>query len=125
MQQQAYSGDVGDGIHGAHLVKVDLLHGNAVDVAFRLGDFLINRENIQLDHGRNGQAADNAADIPQMTVVVMVGVVGILFLPMNGYCHMGAQNSAFFALLRRKTHAGNAQCVEFLHKGVSVRQQLQ
>ena len=118
MQQQTHGGDIGDGIHGAYLVKVDVLHGNAVNMAFRLCDFLVNRQNVQLHHGGEGQTADNAPDIRQMTVVVMVA---IFFLAVNRYLHVGSQNAAFFAFFRCKTDAGYSQPVQFLHKSILIR----
>ena len=107
VQQQAYSGDVGDGIHSAYLVKVDLLHGNAVNMAFRLGDFLVDGQNVQLHHGGNGQTVDNAPNIPHAPVVV--GVIGTFLLSVNGDSHVGAENPAFFTFFCRKTNAGDAQ----------------
>ena len=123
MQQQAHGGNIGNGIHGSHLVKVDVLHGNTVNVAFRLGDFLVNRQNVQLHHGGDGQAADDAADVAQAAVMVMMA--GFLFLTVNRHFHMSSGNAAFFALFRRKLHAGNAQSVEFFYKPGFIRQKLQ
>ena len=105
-------------------MKVDLLHGNAVNVALRLGNLLVNRQNVQLHHGGNGQAADNAPDIPHAAVMVMM-VVRIFFLTMDGHFHMGSQNAAFFTDFRGKNNTRNTKTVQFLYKSVLIRQQLQ
>ena len=54
MEQQAHRHHVRHRVQSAYLMEVNLIHRYSVDVAFRLGDFLVNRQNIQLDHGRQG-----------------------------------------------------------------------
>ena len=49
VHQQAYRCDVRDSVHGAHLMEVNLCHRNAVGMAFRLCDLLIDRHHIILD----------------------------------------------------------------------------
>ena len=63
VEQQTHRRHVRHRVQGAYLMEVNLIHRYSVDVAFRLGDFLVNRQNIQLDHGGNGQCLHNGSDV--------------------------------------------------------------
>ena len=49
VHQIAHGGHIGDGIHRAHLVEVDMGHGYAVDLAFRTGDDPVDVHNFLTD----------------------------------------------------------------------------
>ena len=104
-------------------MEVDLIHRHPVDVAFRLGDFLVNRQDIQLDHGGNGQRLHNGSDVVKTSVGVRVRLS--FLLSVNFHRHMGSGNAAFLAFFGRKFHARNGQAVQFRHKAFRLRQQFQ
>ena len=49
VHQQADCRDIRNGIHGSHLVEMDLLDSLTVDVGLCLGDQVVNRNNILFD----------------------------------------------------------------------------
>ncbi len=104
-------------------MEVNLAHRNPMNMAFRLGNFLVNGQDIQLDHGGNGQPLHNRPDVAHRSMGVRVRFP---FLPpMDFHRHMGAGNSAFFAFLSGKFHARNAQAVQLRQESLPLRQQLQ
>ena len=48
-KKQAHPGNIRNGIHGSHLVEMDLLDSLTVDVGLCLGDQVVNRNNILFD----------------------------------------------------------------------------
>ena len=68
--------DVDDGVHGAHLVEVDLFDGDAVSLGFRLGYDVKDSVRELAGTGREGTCIDDGCDLlwSAVFVVVMVGM---------------------------------------------------
>ena len=152
MHQQADSGDVRDGVHGAHLVEVDLRDGHTVDQALRFGDQPIDRQDICPNFLRKVQVADDVLDIVHAAVmvvampvlmvvlvvvivimlvvvvmlVVMVVMVQALFLfPVHRHGDMSALDAALHRRPPGHMDPRNTQTVHLVQKRLLVRQQLQ
>ena len=68
MNQQAHGCNIRDGIHGTDFMEMDLFHRNTVDMTFRIRNFLINSQNIQLHRSWNPQSADDIANATQALI---------------------------------------------------------
>ena len=60
------------GIQGTDLVEVDVLHGVTVDMGFRRGDQVIDRERVLNDVGRKVEPADKRPNLGDGGMVMMV-----------------------------------------------------
>ena len=81
VEKQADRGDIGDSIHGADFMEVDLAYRFVVGFAFSFRDEAIDRQDI----GANGfwkfQVVDDMMDIVEATVgVIVMMVVGVAVL---------------------------------------------
>ena len=81
VEKQADRGDIGDSIHGAYFMEVDLAYRFVVGFAFGFCDETIDRQDI----GANGfwkfQVVDDMMDIVEATVgVIVMMVVGVAVL---------------------------------------------
>lgn len=81
VEKQADGGDIGDSIHGAYFMEVDLAYRFVVGFAFSFRDEAIDRQDI----GANGfwkfQVVDDMMDIVEATVgVIVMMVVGVAVL---------------------------------------------
>ena len=77
VHQQADCCDIRNGIHGSHLVEMDLRNRNAVGMALRLRNQAVNCHHILLHLIRKIQMiTDNMLNVVE-TAVVMMGVTGI------------------------------------------------
>lgn len=150
IHQQAHRRHVGDGVHRADLVEVDLLHRHAVCAALRLGNQAVDREDVVLHLLRQMQVpAHDMLNIVQAAVLVMVvlavavvmrmlmvilmmvfmlvvmveHLLGLLFA-VDSHRHVRAADAAFDRVLADVLHAGDPQRVQFLYKALR-RQQLQ
>ena len=149
IHQQAHRRHVGDGVHRADLVEVDLLHRHAVRAALRLGNQAVDREDIVLHLLRQVQVpAHDMLNIVQAAVLVMVvlavvvvmlvrmlmvvfmlvmmaeHLLGLLFA-VDSHRHVRAADAAFDRVLADVLHAGDPQRVQFLYKALRIGQQLQ
>lgn len=98
--QQAHGGDVRNGVHGADLVEVDLLNRHAMDAAFRLGDEIVHGQNVQLDHGGDGQSVHDFLNALHAAVdmVVMVTMEVLVLLNAGHFDgKVGSRHAAFDA----------------------------
>ena len=146
--QQANRRHVRDGVHGPHLVEVDLLHGFAMGLALRLGDQLIHPKRVPADFFRHRQPGEDLFHILQagvmmgvvmlmvVLVLMLVGVVmlmgvavfvvvqGDLLRSVHQNGHVGAKNTALGGLISPEGHLGQAQSVQLPDKGCGVLDQL-
>ena len=77
VHQQADCCDIRNGIHGSHLVEMNLRNRNAVGMALRLRNQAVNCHHILLHLIRKIQMiTDNMLNVVE-TAVVMMGVTGI------------------------------------------------
>ena len=109
-------------------MEVNLLHRHTVDLALRLGDAVIDRQNILPHRLRQLQMVlHQMADLPKAAMGMGTPMVVMLplLLPAHQDGQMGAGDAAFDAPLQGKGHPRQAQAVEPVHKGPRFRQQLQ
>lgn len=83
VEKQADGGDIGDSIHGADFMEVDLAYRFVVSFAFGFRDEAIDRQDIGTNGFRKFQVVDDMMDIVEAAVgVIMMMVVGVA-LPMR------------------------------------------
>lgn len=81
VEKQADGGDIGDSIHGAYFMEVDLAYRFVVGFAFGFRDETIDRQDIGANGFRKFQVVDDMMDVVEAAVgVVMVMVVGVTML---------------------------------------------
>ena len=81
VEKQADGGDIGDSIHGADFMEVDLAYRFVVGFAFSFCDEAIDRQDIGANGFRKFQVVDDMMDVVEAAVgVVMVMVVGVTML---------------------------------------------
>ena len=81
VEKQADRGDIGDSIHGAYFMEVDLAYRFVVGFAFGFCDETIDRQDIGANGFRKFQVVDDMMDVVEAAVgVVMVMVVGVTML---------------------------------------------
>ena len=81
VEKQADGGDIGDSIHGAYFMEVDLAYRFVVGFAFGFCDEAIDRQDIGANGFRKFQVVDDMMDVVEAAVgVVMVMVVGVTML---------------------------------------------
>ena len=81
VEKQADGGDIGDSIHGADFMEVDLAYRFVVGFAFGFCDEAIDRQDIGANGFRKFQVVDDMMDVVEAAVgVVMVMVVGVTML---------------------------------------------
>ena len=112
MHQQTHGCDVGNGIHGAHLVEVNLMDGNAVDMALCLRDFTVDCHDIQLHQGRDGKPVDNAANVCHAAMMMRSLHPLVFFFSLERHRHVGSADSAFDTFLRRHRNTGDAKLIQ-------------
>ena len=78
VEKQADGGDIGDSIHGAYFMEVDLAYRFVVGFAFGFCDEAIDRQDIGANGFRKFQVVDDMMDVVEAAVgVIMVMVVGV------------------------------------------------
>lgn len=81
VEKQADGGDIGDSIHGAYFMEVDLAYRFVVGFAFGFRDEAIDRQDIGTNGFRKFQIIDDMMDIVEATVgVIVMMVVGVAVL---------------------------------------------
>ena len=81
VEKQADRGDIGDSIHGADFMEVDLAYRFVVSFAFGFRDEAIDRQDIGTNGFRKFQVVDDMMDIVEATVgVIVMMVVGVAVL---------------------------------------------
>ena len=78
VEKQADRGDIGDSIHGAYFMEVDLAYRFVVGFAFGFCNEAIDRQDIGANGFRKFQVVDDMMDVVEAAVgVVMVMVAGV------------------------------------------------
>ena len=81
VEKQADGGDIGDSIHGADFMEVDLAYRFVVSFAFGFCDEAIDRQDIGTNSFRKFQVVDDMMDVVEAAVGVLVMmVVGVTVL---------------------------------------------
>ena len=85
MEKQADRGDIGDSIHGADFMEVDLAYRFVVGFAFGFRDEAIDRQDIGTNGFRKFQVVDDMMDVVEAAVgVIVMMVVGVAVLVVMG-----------------------------------------
>ena len=78
VEKQADRGDIGDSIHGAYFMEVDLAYRFVVGFAFGFCDETIDRQDIGANGFRKFQVVDDMMDVVEAAVgVIMMMVAGV------------------------------------------------
>ena len=81
MEKQADGGDIGDSIHGADFMEVDLAYRFVVSFAFGFRDEAIDRQDIGTNSFRKFQVVDDMMDVVEAAVgVIVMMVMGVTVL---------------------------------------------
>lgn len=83
VEKQADGGDIGDSIHGADFMEVDLAYRFVVSFAFGFRDEAIDRQDIGTNGFRKFQVVDDMMDVVEAAVGVIVMMVVGVALPMR------------------------------------------
>ena len=85
VEKQADRGDIGDSIHGADFMEVDLAYRFVVSFAFGFRDEAIDRQDIGTNSFRKFQVVDDMMDVVEAAVgVIVMMVVGVTVLVVMG-----------------------------------------
>lgn len=85
VEKQADGGDIGDSIHGADFMEVDLAYRFVVSFAFGFRDEAIDRQDIGTNSFRKFQVVDDMMDVVEAAVgVIVMMVVGVAVLVVMG-----------------------------------------
>lgn len=101
VEKQADGGDIGDSIHGADFMEVDLAYRFVVSFAFGFCDEAIDRQDIGTNSFRKFQVVDDMMDVVEAAVgviVMMVMGVTVLMLVVMVTMLVGVTEPAFFLL---------------------------
>ena len=131
--QQTAAHHVGHGVERANLVEVDLVDGSVVDLRLRLGDQGVDLAGIRLDGVGQIEVLDNAADVVQVPMLMMMGVIVSVFVLMpvcifqllvavHGHAHMGAVDTAALGGSSLHVHTGKPQRIHLPDKLIPVDQ---
>ena len=81
VEKQADRGDIGDSIHGAYFMEVDLAYRFVVGFAFGFCDETIDRQDIGANGFRKFQVVDDMMDVVEAAVgVIVMMVMGVTVL---------------------------------------------
>ena len=81
VEKQADGGDIGDSIHGADFMEVDLAYRFVVSFAFGFRDEAIDRQDIGTNSFRKFQVVDDMMDVVEAAVgVIVMMVMGVTVL---------------------------------------------
>lgn len=81
VEKQADRGDIGDSIHGANFMEVDLAYRFVVSFAFGFRDEAIDRQDIGTNGFRKFQVVDDMMDVVEAAVgVIVMMVMGVTVL---------------------------------------------
>lgn len=103
VEQQADGGDVGDGVHGADFVEVDLADQLIMRFAFSLGDETVDGEDILADGLRQFQVSYDMLDVVQAAVCV-VTVCMLVFMGVSAVAVIVPVIAVFFMAMCVAVH---------------------
>ena len=100
VEKQADRGDIGDSIHGADFMEVDLAYRFVVSFAFGFRDEAIDRQDIGTNSFRKFQVVDDMMDVVEAAVgVIVMMVMGVtVVMSVVMVMLMGVTVPAFFLL---------------------------
>ena len=85
VEKQADRGDIGDSIHGADFMEVDLAYRFVVSFAFGFRDEAIDRQDIGTNGFRKFQVVDDMMDVVEAAVgVIVMMLVGVVMVMVMG-----------------------------------------
>ena len=145
VEKQADGGDIGDSIHGADFMEVDLAYRFVVSFAFGFCDEAIDRQDIGTNSFRKFQVVDDMMDVVEaavgvivmmvmgvtvvMSVVMLVVVVTMLmgvavpafFLlcAVYGNGQVGPGDTAFYGWIQRNVNTGDPGGIELRGKSIT------
>ena len=134
-EKQADRGDIGDSIHGADFMEVDLAYRFVVSFAFGFRDEAIDRQDIGTNCFRKFQVVDDMMDVVEaavgvivmmvMLVVVVTMLVGVtvpaffLLCAVYGNGQVGPGDTAFYGWIQRNVNTGDPGGIELRGKSVA------
>ena len=135
-QQITYSSNICNGIHISHFVEVDLIHGDSMDMAFCLGDKIVDCQYMTAHSFRDLQMGKNVGDPCHIIVGMVMGMMmvvfktllvhmGMFFLIPYENVHMGSCDSAFLGFFHAEADTGDPQMVQLLHRSGGIFRKLQ
>ena len=145
VEKQADGGDIGDSIHGADFMEVDLAYRFVVSFAFGFRDEAIDRQDIGTNSFRKFQVVDDMMDVVEaavevivmmdvgvavvmsvvMLVVVVTMLVGVtvpaffLLRAVYGNGQVGPGDTAFYGWIQRNVNTGDPGGIELRGKSVA------
>lgn len=145
VEKQADGGDIGDSIHGADFMEVDLAYRFVVSFAFGFRDEAIDRQDIGTNNFRKFQVVDDMMDVVEAAVgVVMVMVMGVtvvmsvvmlvvmvtmvvgvtmpaffLLCAVYGNGQVGPGDTAFYGWIQRNVNTGDPGGIELRGKSIT------
>ena len=145
VEKQADRGDIGDSIHGADFMEVDLAYRFVVSFAFGFRDEAIDRQDIGTNGFRKFQVVDDMMDVVEAAVgVVMVMVMRVtvvmsvvmlvvmvtmlmgvtvpaffLLCAVYGNGQVGPGDTAFYGWIQRNVNTGDPGGIELRGKSIA------
>lgn len=145
VEKQADGGDIGDSIHGADFMEVDLAYRFVVSFAFGFRDEAIDRQDIGTNGFRKFQVVDDMMDVVEAAVgvivmmvmgvtvvmsVVMLVVVVTMFMgvavpaffllcAVYGNGQVGPGDTAFYGWIQRNVNTGDPGGIELRGKSIT------
>lgn len=149
VEKQADRGDIGDSIHGADFMEVDLAYRFVVSFAFGFRDEAIDRQDIGTNSFRKFQVVDDMMDVVEAAVgVIVMMVVGVtmvmsvvmlvvmlvvmvtmlmgvavpaffLLCAVYGNGQVGPGDTAFYGWIQRNVNTGDPGGIELRGKSIT------
>ena len=145
VEKQADGGDIGDSIHGADFMEVDLAYRFVVSFAFGFRDEAIDRQDIGTNGFRKFQVVDDMMDVVEtavgvivmmavgvtvvmsvvMLVVMVTMLVGVtvpaffLLCAVYGNGQVGPGDTAFYGWIQRNVNTGDPSGIELRGKSIT------
>lgn len=145
VEKQADGGDIGDSIHGADFMEVDLAYRFVVSFAFGFRDEAIDRQDIGTNGFRKFQVVDDMMDVVEAAVgVIVMMVVGVavvmsvvmlvvvvtmlmggtvpaffLLCAVYGNGQVGPGDTAFYGWIQRNVNTGDPGGIELRGKSIA------
>ena len=141
MEKQADGGDIGDSIHGADFMEVDLAYRFVMSFAFGFRNEAIDRQDIGTNGFRKFQVVDDMMDVVEAAVgVIVMMVMGVtvvmlvvmvtmlmgvtvpaffLLCAVYGNGQVGPSDTAFYGWIQRNVNTGDPGGIELRGKSIT------
>ena len=126
VEKQADRGDIGDSIHGADFMEVDLAYRFVVSFAFGFRDEAIDCQDIGTNSFRKFQVVDDMMDVVEAAVgVIVMMVVGVtepaffLLCAVYGNGQVSPGDTAFYGWIQRNVNTGDPGGIEIRGKSIT------